>query len=126
MNPSQLDEHQLVHALTEVLHQQRKTLAEGGPGGAVPVAPIWQPLIDALDRFAVQRRAGGPEAPSPELAAEVGALRDEAQALQHTLTVWTAALRQAIGQSQTRDAHMTYGPGSGTVGAVTRPSLGRG
>lgn len=45
------DERQLVAALTEVLRQQRQALVNTGTEGALPVAPIWQPLIDALDGY---------------------------------------------------------------------------
>ncbi len=128
MNPADLDERQLVRALTDVLQQQRQTLAAGGPEGAAVVGPIWQPLIDALDRYAEQRRAGqaAGDGASAATAAEVGALRDEAQALQHTLTVWTAALQQALGQSARQHAATTYGPGTAALSSGPRPRLGRG
>lgn len=128
MNPAQLDENQLVRALTDVLHQQCKALAEDGPQGAQAVQPIWQPLIDALDRYAVLRRNQGmgvAPSPSPEMVADVSALRDEAQALQHTLAVWSAALQTALGQSAEQDAGLTYGPGKAALGAGARSSLGR-
>ena len=124
------DERQLVAALTEVLRRQRQALVNTGSEGAAPVAPIWQPLIAALDQFAARRRAGDPTLDrSPELTAEVAALRDETLALQHTLTVWSAALQQAIAQSQRQAADPTYGPATGAAkgyGQTQGQTLGRG
>lgn len=127
MNPADLDERQLVRALTAVLQQQRQTLAAGGPEGAAVVGPIWQPLIDALDRYTEQRRAGQrPSDGAAATAAEVAALRDEAQALQHTLTVWAAALQQALRHSAQQQAATTYGPGTAALSSGPRPRLGSG
>lgn len=124
------DERQLVAALTEVLRQQRRALVNTGTEGALPVTPIWEPLIQALDQFADRRRSADPALDrSPELTAEVTALRDETLALQHTLTVWSAALQQAITQSQRQTAEPTYGPATGAskaYGAAQRQTLGRG
>ncbi|WP_449371250.1 hypothetical protein [Thiomonas sp.] len=124
------DERQLVAALTEVLRRQRQALVNTGSEGAAPVTPIWQPLIAALDQFAARRRAGDPTLDrSPELTAEVAALRDETLALQHTLTVWSAALQQAIAQSQRQAADPTYGPATGAAkryGQTQGQTLGRG
>lgn len=124
------DERQVVTALTEVLRQQRQTLIQGGPDGTIPTAPIWQPLIDALDGYTSRRQAGDAQlAPAPELAAEVASLREETQALQHTLTVWSAALQKAIDQSARQTTEPTYGPASGVgkgYGQSQRQTLGRG
>ena len=120
------DERQLVAALTEVLRQQRQALVNTGSEGAMPVTPIWQPLIDALDSYTARRQAGDAALTrTPELTAEVNALRDETVALQHTLSVWSAALQQAIAQSQRQGADPTYGPATArTAGA--RHTLARG
>lgn len=132
MHPPQTppDERQLVTALTEVLRQQRQALVNTGSEGALPVAPIWQPLIDALDAYTARRRAGDPTLDrSPELVAEVAALRDETLALQHTLAVWSAALQQAIAQSRKQSPEPTYGPAAGAgrrYCGTQRPTLGRG
>jgi hypothetical protein len=124
------DERQLVAALTEVLRQQRQALVNTGAEGALPVAPIWQPLIDSLDGYTARRQSGDPVLErSPELTAEVTALRDETQALQHTLAVWSAALQQAIAQSQKQTPEPTYGPASGATkgyGSAQRQTIGRG
>ena len=124
------DERQLVAALTEVLRQQRQALVNTGTEGALPVTPIWEPLIQALDGFAERRRSADPGLDrSPELTAEVAALRDETLALQHTLTVWSAALQQAITQSKRQTAEPTYGPSTGAskaYGGAARQTLGRG
>jgi len=124
------DERQLVAALTEVLRQQRQALVNTGSEGALPVAPIWQPLIDALDGYTARRRSGDPALErTPELTAEVNALRDETLALQHTLTVWSAALQQAIAQSQRQTPEPTYGPATGAAkgyGGSQGQTLGRG
>jgi hypothetical protein len=124
------DERQLVAALTEVLRQQRQALVNTGSEGAAPVTPIWQPLLQALEGYAERRRSGDPVLDhSPEITAEVTALRDETLALQHTLTVWSAALQQAITQSQRQAAEPTYGPASGVAkgyGQTQGQSLGRG
>jgi len=124
------DERQLVAALTEVLRQQRQALVNTGTEGAQPVAPIWQPLIDALDGYTARRQSGDPVLErTPELTAEVTALRDETLALQHTLTVWSAALQQAITQSQKQTPEPTYGPATAAAkgyGASQRQTIGRG
>ncbi|OYV29757.1 MAG: hypothetical protein B7Z79_09510 [Thiomonas sp. 20-64-9] len=124
------DERQLVAALTEVLRQQRQALVNTGSEGAAPVTPIWQPLLQALEGFAQRRRSGDPVLDhSLEITAEVTALRDETLALQHTLSVWSAALQQAITQSQRQAAEPTYGPASGVAkgyGQTQGQSLGRG
>ena len=113
------DERQLVAALTEVLRQQRRALVNTGTEGALPVTPIWEPLIQALDQFTDRRRSADPALDrSPELTAEVTALRDE-----------TLALQQAITQSQRQTTEPTYGPATGAskaYGAAQRQTLGRG
>jgi len=124
------DERQLVAALTEVLRQQRQALVNTGTEGALPVAPIWQPLIDALDGYTARRQSRDPGLErTPELTAEVNALRDETLALQHTLTVWSAALQQAITQAQKQTPEPTYGPATGApkgYGGSQGQTLGRG
>ncbi|MGE0071520.1 MAG: hypothetical protein AB7S55_00440 [Thiomonas sp.] len=132
MNPAQIpaDESQLVAALTEVLRQQRHALVNSGSEGAPPITPIWQPLIDALDAYTARRQAGDPSLQrSPELVAEVSALRDETMALQHTLSVWSAALQQAIAQSRQQTPEPTYGPAGGAARGYrgsARQVLGKG
>lgn len=124
------DERQLVAALTEVLRQQRQALVNSGTEGAAPVAPIWQPLIDALDGYTAQRHSADPQPErTPELVAAVTALREETMALQHTLSLWSAALQQAIDQSNKQTPEPVYrraGAGTAAYAGAPGQSLGRG
>ena len=121
------DERRLVRALTAVLQQRRHDLVQGGGDGSTPATPIWQPLIDALGSHAMRRRTSAADAAADtELAAEVAVLRDEARALEHALTVWSAALAHAIEQSARRPAEPVYArqPGPNDA-AAPRQTLGR-
>ncbi len=124
------DERQLVRALTAVLQQQRQALVRDSGDGVVPAQVIWQPLIDALDAHAAQRRAlAATAAPDPDLANDVAALRAETLALQHALTLWSAALSQAITQSSGRLDEPVYAvsrQGGSSYAGSSRQSLGRG
>ncbi|MGC9185801.1 MAG: hypothetical protein ACP5GC_10195 [Thiomonas sp.] len=124
------EERQLVAALTEVLRQQRQALVNSGSEGAAPVAPIWQPLLDALDGYTALRQSGNQQSErTPELVAAVTALREETLALQHTLSIWSAALQQAIDQSNKQTPEPVYrraGAGTAAYAGAPGQSLGRG
>lgn len=139
-NTHPLDEARLVAALTDVLRQKRQALLGGdlalqastasAAARATPdwLAPLWQPLLDELDRCTARRQqAGDKPAVSTELAARVNALRQEYEGLQYTLTVWSAAIRQALEQSSQRLPEPVYGPAYGYSHSSTqRQTLGRG
>lgn len=133
------DEARLVAALTDVLRQQRQILLDSGPAGHLPtaqagsrgaadlLAPIWQPLLDEL-RVCTEHWQKQPAAASPasaELTARVNALRQEYEGLQHTLSVWSAAIEQAIAQSAQRPPEPVYGVAYGHA-SPQRQTLGRG
>ncbi len=137
---SSLDEAGLVTALTDVLRQKRRALMGGdlalqastapavAPATPDWFAPIWQPLLDELDRCTARRQQTADQpAVSPELVARANALREEYEGLQHTLTVWSAAIRQALEQSSKRLSEPVYGPAYGQSHSSTqRQTLGRG
>ena len=133
------DEARLVAALTDVLRQQRQALLDGDPAGRLPtaqagsrgaadlLAPIWQPLLDEL-RVCTEHWQKQPAAASPasaELTARDNALRQEYEGLQHTLSVWSAAIEQAIAQSAQRPPEPVYGVAYGHA-SPQRQTLGRG
>ena len=133
------DEVRLVAALTDVLRQQRQTLLDRDPAGHLPtaqigsgtaaglLAPIWQPLLDELQVCAEhwQKQPAAASRASAELTARVNALRQEYEGLQHTLTVWSAAIEQAIAQSAQRLPEPVYGVAYGHA-SPQRQTLGRG
>jgi hypothetical protein len=133
------DEVRLVAALTDVLRQQRQTLLDRDPAGHLPtaqigsgtaaglLAPIWQPLLDELQVCAEhwQKQPAAASRASAELTARVNALRQEYEGLQHTLTVWSAAIEQAIAQSAQRPPEPVYGVAYGHA-SPQRQTLGRG
>ena len=133
------DEARLVAALTDVLRQQRQTLLDGNPTGHLPPAqtgsrgdaglpaPIWQPLLDELRVYTEhwQKQPATASRASAELSARVNALRQEYEGLQHTLTVWSTAIEQAIAQSAQRLPEPVYGVAYGHA-SPQRQTLGRG
>jgi hypothetical protein len=126
-SPVSRDEVRLVAALTEVLREKRRAIVESDAGARMPawLAPIWQPLLDELEHFRIERQSGKALPPSPELAAQAAALQLEYEGLQHTLTVWSAALQQAIAAAGRQHAAPVYGSFFGGAGAP-RQTLGRG
>lgn len=133
------DEARLVAALTDVLRQQRQALLDSDPGtqtsnasanqggNTFGLVPIWQPLLDELQVCAQhwQERPAASAQASAELAARVNALRHEYEGLQHTLTVWSAAIEQAMAQSSQRPPDPVYGVAYGHA-SPQRQTLGRG
>jgi hypothetical protein len=134
-----MDEARLVAALTDVLRQKRQALLDSdlalqGPSisaatNPLPewLAPIWQPLLDDLDLCTARWQDQGRNKPavSAELAASVSALSHEYEGLQHTLALWSAAIKQAMELSAQRPPEPVYGPGYGHS-SPQRLTLGRG
>ncbi|MBW4048571.1 MAG: hypothetical protein HIU89_11750 [Proteobacteria bacterium] len=132
-----MDESRLVAALTDVLRRKRQNLldsdsalpATGVPDSAAPAPdwlnPIWQPLLDRLQPYAAHRQQGRCEPPSAELTAQVLALRHEYEGLQHTLTVWIAAIQLAMAKAARQQPPPVYGPAS-SMSSPQRQTLGRG
>lgn len=129
------DEARLVAALADVLRQQRQTLLNSDPSGETHAAPtnhggfvpIWQPLLDELQVCTQrwQERPAAASLASAELAARVNALRQEYEGLQHTITVWSAAIEQAMEQSAQRAPEPVYAVAYGHP-SPQRQTLGRG
>jgi hypothetical protein len=116
------DELALVGALTSMLRDKRRTLMEGDLS-AQAMLPLWQPLLDRLAPFTARRAQGGAGQPGAQLRAQAEALRQEYEGLQHTLQLWSEALRAARDKSARRGAEPVYGQAQA---GRARGSLGRG
>ncbi len=120
--PDEAEELALIDALGAMLRDKRKALLDGDMS-AQALAALWQPLLDRLQPFAARRIGGRADAPSPRLLAQVDALRQEHEALQHTLQLWSGALRVARDKSAHRPSEPVYGR---APAQAARGSLGRG
>lgn len=116
------DERELLSALTGMLRDKRRALMEGDVSEQ-SLAPLWQPLLDRLAYFTEQRDDGRASAPDAGLRAQADALRQEYDALQHTLQLWSDAVQMARGKAQQRGLEPVYGQAGATS---SRGSLGRG
>ncbi len=116
------DEAALLQALSAMLRDKRQALMQGDMS-AQALAPLWQPLLDRLARFAERRADGGVAPPGAVLQAQAQALRQEYDGLLHTLTVWSDAMRQARDQAARRPLDPVYGQ---AAAPAARRSLGRG
>ncbi len=116
------DELALLGALTSMLRDKRRTLMEGDMSQQA-MLPLWQPLLDRLAPFTARRAQGRAGQPDAQLRAQAEALRQEYDGLQHTLLLWSEALRAARDKSARQGIEPVYGqarPGH------ARGSLGRG
>lgn len=116
------EEAALLAAVAGMLRDKRRALMEGDVS-AQALAPLWQPLLDRLAEFAALRADGRIAPADAALRAQADALRVEYDALQHSLQLWSDAVRLAHDKSQRRPLEPVYG--AGNVGGA-RGSLGRG
>ncbi len=116
------DERALLSALTGMLRDKRLALMDGDVS-ARTLAPLWQPLLERLGAFTALRAAGRGGVPDAQLRVQAEALRQEYDALRHTLQVWSDAVRLARDKAQQRPREPVYGPSGAAPG---RGSLGRG
>lgn len=116
------DELALLSALTGMLRDKRRALTEGDTSLQAQ-APLWQPLLDQLEVFSARRGSGAAGAPDAALRAQADALRQEYEALQHTLQLWSDAVRLARDKARQRPQEPVYGQ---SAAATSRGSLGRG
>ena len=116
------DELALLGALTSMLRDKRRSFMEGDLSPQA-LLPLWQPLLDRLAPFTARRAQGGAGQPGAQLRAQAEALRQEYEGLQHTLQLWSEALRAARVKSARRGAEPVYGQAQA---GHARGSLGRG
>lgn len=116
------DELAVLEALVSLLRDKRRALMDGDVS-AQAMVPLWQPLLDRLAPFTARRASGSSHAPSALLRARADALRQEYEGLQHTLRVWSDALRLARDKVARRRVEPVYGR---TRPSGVRGSLGRG
>ncbi len=116
------DEGALLAALTAMLRAKRQSLLQGDMS-AQALAPLWQPLLDRLQQLAARRADGTAAQADARLRAQAQALREEYEGLQHSLQVWSDALRVARDKAAQRAAAPVYGR---SAAAAPRGSLGRG
>ena len=120
--PADGDELAVLGALSAMLSDKRRALMDGELSSQA-MLPLWQPLLDRLAPFTARRAEGRAVEASVQLRAQAEALRQEYDGLQHTLQLWSDALRVARDKSARQDSQPVYGQ---SLAGRTRGSLGRG